>query len=82
MAELNTYNQNGIACKFGNMFWFTDKVFAINNDNEIEKKQALFKSNTFFQPQSCLNLSWIEPRMLLRCCLIHITFIYWDKFYI
>lgn len=42
MAELNTYNQNGIACKFGNMFWFKDKVFAKNNDNEIEKKTRSF----------------------------------------
>ena len=27
------------------------------------------------QPQCCLTFSWIELKMLLRCCLIHITFI-------
>ena len=32
-------------------------------------KQRLFST----QPQCCLTFSWIEPQMLFRYCLIHVT---------
>ena len=34
-------------------------------------KQCVFST----KPQCCLTVSWIEPGMLLRCCLIHISMI-------
>ena len=38
---------------------------------------AFFYKQRFFstQPPCCLNFSWIEPQMLLRCCLVHISII-------
>ena len=37
----------------------------------------LFYKQLFFstQPQCCLTFSWIELKMLLRCCLTHVTVI-------
>ena len=38
-------------------------------------KYTLFYKQYFSltQPQCCLTFLWIEPQMLLRCCLIHIS---------
>ena len=38
---------------------------------------ALFST----QPWCCVTFSWIKLQMLLRCCLIHIPYLYYDKFY-
>ena len=43
-----------------------------------------FSKQRFFltRPPYYLNFSWIELQMLLRCCLIHKSSLYWDTIYI
>ena len=49
--------------KYENLLQFNFKRFFY--------KQRFFSTH----PQWCLDLSWIDLQMLLRCCLIHITII-------
>ena len=46
----------------------TQRTITLHNTGFFYK-QSLFST----QPQCCLTFSWIKLKMLLRCCLIHIS---------
>ena len=53
------------------------RLLSIRNETMGWKICFSYISNAVFstQAQCCLTFSWIEPQMLLKCCLIHITII-------
>ena len=57
---------------------FTSSMEFRNGESNTDKvKLHFFYQQRIFstQPQCCLTFSWIEPKMLLKCCLLHIDMI-------